>query len=185
MSSFRLISTDAAARGIDVTGVKCVVNYDAPQYIRTYIHRWAQIELNAVCSHKQSRSKGSLLVCIQYHKKHTKLRKHWTINIKYRSTEQPSSRSRRMCECAASDENDLQVQRRPFVSFSWFLNAGKPATNRLLMTFTVSADPALYIFFLPPLVHDVIQGPCHFGGALKKFNTNWHSWKLIPPDCID
>uniref|UniRef100_A0A3Q2QHV1 ATP-dependent RNA helicase n=1 Tax=Fundulus heteroclitus TaxID=8078 RepID=A0A3Q2QHV1_FUNHE len=34
-----LISTDATARGIDVNGVKCVVNYDAPQYIRTYIHR--------------------------------------------------------------------------------------------------------------------------------------------------
>ncbi|XP_068433246.1 ATP-dependent RNA helicase DDX51 [Clinocottus analis] len=34
-----LISTDAAARGIDVTRVKCVVNYDAPQYVRTYIHR--------------------------------------------------------------------------------------------------------------------------------------------------
>ncbi|XP_070705561.1 ATP-dependent RNA helicase DDX51 [Pempheris klunzingeri] len=34
-----LISTDAAARGIDVDGVKCVVNYDAPQYIRSYIHR--------------------------------------------------------------------------------------------------------------------------------------------------
>ncbi|XP_010752603.1 ATP-dependent RNA helicase DDX51 [Larimichthys crocea] len=34
-----LISTDAAARGIDVSGVRCVVNYDAPQYIRTYIHR--------------------------------------------------------------------------------------------------------------------------------------------------
>ncbi|KAM6906126.1 ATP-dependent RNA helicase DDX51 [Lycodopsis pacificus] len=34
-----LISTDAAARGIDINGVKCVVNYDAPQYIRTYIHR--------------------------------------------------------------------------------------------------------------------------------------------------
>ncbi|XP_059212528.1 ATP-dependent RNA helicase DDX51 [Centropristis striata] len=34
-----LISTDAAARGIDISGVKCVVNYDAPQYIRTYIHR--------------------------------------------------------------------------------------------------------------------------------------------------
>uniref|UniRef100_A0A8D3B714 ATP-dependent RNA helicase n=1 Tax=Scophthalmus maximus TaxID=52904 RepID=A0A8D3B714_SCOMX len=33
-----LVSTDAAARGID-DGVKCVVNYDAPQYIRTYIHR--------------------------------------------------------------------------------------------------------------------------------------------------
>ncbi|XP_077351760.1 ATP-dependent RNA helicase DDX51 isoform X2 [Festucalex cinctus] len=34
-----LISTDAAARGIDISAVKYVVNYDAPQYIRTYIHR--------------------------------------------------------------------------------------------------------------------------------------------------
>ncbi|XP_043924612.1 ATP-dependent RNA helicase DDX51 [Protopterus annectens] len=34
-----LISTDAAARGIDIKGVKCVINYDAPQFIRTYIHR--------------------------------------------------------------------------------------------------------------------------------------------------
>uniref|UniRef100_A0A667Y173 ATP-dependent RNA helicase n=1 Tax=Myripristis murdjan TaxID=586833 RepID=A0A667Y173_9TELE len=34
-----LISTDAAARGIDINGVKCVLNYDAPQYVRTYIHR--------------------------------------------------------------------------------------------------------------------------------------------------
>ncbi|KAG7508505.1 ATP-dependent RNA helicase DDX51 [Solea senegalensis] len=34
-----LVSTDAAARGIDINGVKCVVNYDAPQYVRTYIHR--------------------------------------------------------------------------------------------------------------------------------------------------
>ncbi|TKS75755.1 ATP-dependent RNA helicase DDX51 [Collichthys lucidus] len=33
------LSPDAAARGIDVSGVRCVVNYDAPQYIRTYIHR--------------------------------------------------------------------------------------------------------------------------------------------------
>uniref|UniRef100_A0A671T4F0 ATP-dependent RNA helicase n=1 Tax=Sinocyclocheilus anshuiensis TaxID=1608454 RepID=A0A671T4F0_9TELE len=36
---FRLISTDAAARGIDIHGVKCVINYDAAQNIRTYIHR--------------------------------------------------------------------------------------------------------------------------------------------------
>ncbi|NWR83420.1 DDX51 helicase, partial [Furnarius figulus] len=34
-----LISTDATARGIDVQGVKYVINYDAPQFIRTYIHR--------------------------------------------------------------------------------------------------------------------------------------------------
>ncbi|XP_010084436.1 PREDICTED: ATP-dependent RNA helicase DDX51, partial [Pterocles gutturalis] len=34
-----LISTDATARGIDVEGVNYVINYDAPQFIRTYIHR--------------------------------------------------------------------------------------------------------------------------------------------------
>eukprot|EP00079_Xenopus_tropicalis_P014279 XP_004910641.1 PREDICTED: ATP-dependent RNA helicase DDX51 isoform X2 [Xenopus tropicalis] len=34
-----LISTDATARGIDIKGVKCVINYDAPQFIRTYVHR--------------------------------------------------------------------------------------------------------------------------------------------------
>uniref|UniRef100_A0A8C8RWA7 ATP-dependent RNA helicase n=1 Tax=Pelusios castaneus TaxID=367368 RepID=A0A8C8RWA7_9SAUR len=34
-----LISTDATGRGIDIKGVKCVINYDAPQFIRTYIHR--------------------------------------------------------------------------------------------------------------------------------------------------
>ncbi|CAI9535392.1 unnamed protein product [Staurois parvus] len=34
-----LISTDATARGIDIKGVKCVINFDAPQFIRTYIHR--------------------------------------------------------------------------------------------------------------------------------------------------
>lgn len=39
LPSRRLISTDAAARGIDISGVKCVVNYDAPQFVRTYVHR--------------------------------------------------------------------------------------------------------------------------------------------------
>uniref|UniRef100_A0A8C0WLE1 Helicase C-terminal domain-containing protein n=1 Tax=Castor canadensis TaxID=51338 RepID=A0A8C0WLE1_CASCN len=34
-----LISTDATARGIDVQGVELVVNFDAPQYLRTYVHR--------------------------------------------------------------------------------------------------------------------------------------------------
>uniref|UniRef100_A0A8C0VRF7 ATP-dependent RNA helicase n=1 Tax=Cyanistes caeruleus TaxID=156563 RepID=A0A8C0VRF7_CYACU len=34
-----LISTDATARGIDVKRVNYVINYDAPQFIRTYIHR--------------------------------------------------------------------------------------------------------------------------------------------------
>ncbi|XP_048370646.1 ATP-dependent RNA helicase DDX51 isoform X2 [Sphaerodactylus townsendi] len=34
-----LISTDATARGIDIGGVKYVISYDAPQFIRTYVHR--------------------------------------------------------------------------------------------------------------------------------------------------
>lgn len=34
-----LISTDATARGIDVPGVELVLNYDAPQYPRAYVHR--------------------------------------------------------------------------------------------------------------------------------------------------
>ncbi|XP_064337419.1 ATP-dependent RNA helicase DDX51 isoform X2 [Camelus dromedarius] len=34
-----LVSTDATARGIDVQGVQLVLNYDAPQYLRTYVHR--------------------------------------------------------------------------------------------------------------------------------------------------
>ncbi|XP_060105825.1 ATP-dependent RNA helicase DDX51 [Heteronotia binoei] len=34
-----LISTDATARGIDIRGVKCVISYDAPQFIRSYVHR--------------------------------------------------------------------------------------------------------------------------------------------------
>ncbi|KFU95028.1 ATP-dependent RNA helicase DDX51, partial [Chaetura pelagica] len=34
-----LISTDATARGIDVQEVNYVINYDAPQFIRTYVHR--------------------------------------------------------------------------------------------------------------------------------------------------
>ncbi|XP_036290215.1 ATP-dependent RNA helicase DDX51 isoform X5 [Pipistrellus kuhlii] len=38
-NSHSLISTDATARGIDVQGVQLVVNYDAPQYLRTYVHR--------------------------------------------------------------------------------------------------------------------------------------------------
>ncbi|KAH6825641.1 RNA helicase 1 [Perilla frutescens var. hirtella] len=34
-----LISSDAMTRGMDVEGVKNVINYDMPQYIKTYIHR--------------------------------------------------------------------------------------------------------------------------------------------------
>ena len=34
-----LVATDIAARGIDVTGISHVVNYDVPQYAEDYIHR--------------------------------------------------------------------------------------------------------------------------------------------------
>ncbi|KAJ3660355.1 hypothetical protein Zmor_004806 [Zophobas morio] len=34
-----LICTDFLARGIDLAGVRCVVSYSAPKYLKTYIHR--------------------------------------------------------------------------------------------------------------------------------------------------
>jgi len=34
-----LVSSDAMTRGMDVEGVKNVINYDIPAYIKTYIHR--------------------------------------------------------------------------------------------------------------------------------------------------
>ena len=34
-----LVATDIAARGIDVTGISHVINYDIPQYAEDYIHR--------------------------------------------------------------------------------------------------------------------------------------------------
>lgn len=34
-----LVSSDAMTRGMDVKGVKNVINYDVPPYIKTYIHR--------------------------------------------------------------------------------------------------------------------------------------------------
>jgi ATP-dependent RNA helicase DDX47/RRP3 len=34
-----LVATDVAARGIDVPGIKCVLNYDVPEYTKDYVHR--------------------------------------------------------------------------------------------------------------------------------------------------
>ena len=34
-----VVSTDAMTRGMDVEGVRNVINYDAPPYIKTFIHR--------------------------------------------------------------------------------------------------------------------------------------------------
>ncbi len=34
-----LICTDAVARGIDIEDVSCVVSYEAPQSVKTYVHR--------------------------------------------------------------------------------------------------------------------------------------------------
>jgi ATP-dependent RNA helicase DDX51/DBP6 len=36
---FRLICSDAMARGMDLEHVTTVINYDVPPYINTYIHR--------------------------------------------------------------------------------------------------------------------------------------------------
>ena len=34
-----LVATDLAGRGLDVEGIKMVVNYDCPKSIETYVHR--------------------------------------------------------------------------------------------------------------------------------------------------
>lgn len=34
-----LVCSDAMTRGMDVAGVQNVVNYDAPVYVKTYVHR--------------------------------------------------------------------------------------------------------------------------------------------------
>lgn len=34
-----LVATDIAARGIDVSGISHVINYDLPDTVETYIHR--------------------------------------------------------------------------------------------------------------------------------------------------
>ena len=34
-----MVCSDVLARGIDIDNVDCVISYDQPKYIRTYIHR--------------------------------------------------------------------------------------------------------------------------------------------------
>lgn len=34
-----LVSSDAMTRGMDVEGVRNVINYDMPKYVKTYVHR--------------------------------------------------------------------------------------------------------------------------------------------------
>jgi ATP-dependent RNA helicase DDX51/DBP6 len=35
-----LVASDAMTRGMDVEHVSAVINYDAPVYAKTYVHRW-------------------------------------------------------------------------------------------------------------------------------------------------
>ena len=37
--SARLICSDVVARGLDVASVQAVINFDAPNYIKNYVHR--------------------------------------------------------------------------------------------------------------------------------------------------
>ena len=34
-----LVSSDQLARGIDLPNIRFVINYDAPKYTKTYVHR--------------------------------------------------------------------------------------------------------------------------------------------------
>ena len=38
-TNISLISTDAAARGIDIANIDCVVSYEVPRVLTTYVHR--------------------------------------------------------------------------------------------------------------------------------------------------
>lgn len=38
-----LIATDVAGRGIDVPDVALVINYDMPNNIEAYTHRWVEV----------------------------------------------------------------------------------------------------------------------------------------------
>lgn len=37
-----LVASDAMTRGMDVENICNVVNYDAPVYAKTYVHRWGR-----------------------------------------------------------------------------------------------------------------------------------------------
>jgi ATP-dependent RNA helicase DDX51/DBP6 len=34
-----LVSSDAMTRGMDIEGVRNIINYDMPAYVKTYVHR--------------------------------------------------------------------------------------------------------------------------------------------------
>ena len=34
-----MICSDGMARGMDIPGVECVINYDAPSHFKSYLHR--------------------------------------------------------------------------------------------------------------------------------------------------
>ena len=38
-----LVASDAMTRGMDVDNVQNIVNYDAPVYAKTYVHRYAPV----------------------------------------------------------------------------------------------------------------------------------------------
>lgn len=44
-----LVATDVAARGLDIASLPCVVNYDLPRDVETYVHRVGRTSRAAVC----------------------------------------------------------------------------------------------------------------------------------------
>ncbi len=44
-----LVATDVAARGLDIASLPCVVNYDLPRDVETYVHRVGRTSRAAAC----------------------------------------------------------------------------------------------------------------------------------------
>ena len=44
-----IVATAVAARGLDISNVKHVINFDMPGDIEEYVHRWGRVKQDVMC----------------------------------------------------------------------------------------------------------------------------------------
>lgn len=108
MGKYRiLVATDIAARGIDVTGISLVVNYDLPEHAEDYVHRIGRTGRAAHTGHAVSfvtaDQKYDLRSIERLLKKELKVTKMPTLET--RVVEEPSSREQRPGRFSGSNRN--------------------------------------------------------------------------------